>query len=495
MQVNPLNNIKSDTFTLELPLRVSPAQEKQLLVRLDCARQLYNTCLCEALRRLKLMRQSKAWRRARLMKKSKVKTEEFRNLDKFFGFREYDLHSFAVTIKNSSHIGDHLDVHVCQKIATRAFKVTQEYLFSKRGKPRFKGWNQLISVEGKSNANGIRFRGDQIIWSGLELPIMFDKKDKHGVQGHALGCRTKYVRIVTRKLSGKKRFYAQLIQEGKPKEKHAVGVGIVGLSLAPSSIAAVSSADALLESFCEDLLPINKEILRIKRRLGRSLKAFNPDGFTKKGRLKPGYTLKRSKAYLRDLERLYDLNRRLSASRKSLHGRMANRVLAMGNTINLEKLSHKAWQRIFGKSVKFRAPREFVSLLRRKAERAGGVVNEFSVRTNLFSSKCHNCGEVRKELLSQRWHSCVCGIHAQRDLYSAFLATLVVGNDLDIRQAQKAWTGAEPLLRHAVSRYDQTVIGKVHFASFDLNRSLNSSYGEERSTQDEAEDSEAHFDG
>ena len=46
----------------------------------------------------------------------------------------------------------------------------------------------------------------------------------------------------------------------------------------------------------------------------------------------------------------------------------------------------------------------------------------------------------------------------------------------------------EPLLRHTVSRCDQTVIGKVCFASFGLNRSQNGSHGKERSAHDEVQD-------
>jgi len=50
------------------------------------------------------------------------------------------------------------------------------------------------------------------------------------------------------------------------------------------------------------------------------------------------------------------------------HGRLCNRVLSMGNIIKTEKISYRAWQRSFGRSVAKRAPGLFISLLRRKAE-------------------------------------------------------------------------------------------------------------------------------
>jgi len=478
---------KSDSFILDLPLKVSPSQEKILLVRLDCARQLYNAVLSESLRRLKLMRESKAFRQNIKRQKSKLRAQVFRDLNEAFEFREYNLHSFAVKVKNGCHIGDHLDVHVCQKVATRVWNAVQEFAFGKRGKPRFKSWNQFDSIEGKTNTQGIKWREDRVIWSKLELPAIFDPRDYYGVQAHGLACPTKYVRIVRRKLAGQNRFYAQLVQGGRPKTKYEAKNAVVGLDLGPSTIAAVSTENAFLDPFCEQLEPIQREVRRLQRRLDRSRRAFNPEAFNPNGTIKKGVRLKKSNAYLRDRSRLEELNRRLASYRKALQGRLANRVLAMGKFINLEKLSYRAWQRVFGKSVGFRAPGMFVSMLRRKAESAGGVVNEFPVR-NRLSQTCHQCGTVEKKALSKRWHHCDCGIHAQRDLYSAFLAMNVVGDDLDMRQAVQVWPGAEPLLCHAMLRCDQTMIGEVRFASFGLNRSRNGLHGEEGSMQDKAED-------
>ncbi|MCL4514350.1 MAG: hypothetical protein M1379_01955 [Firmicutes bacterium] len=53
--------------------------------------------------------------------------------------------------------------------------------------------------------------------------------------------------------------------------------------------------------------------------------------------------------------------------------------------------------------------------------------------------------------LSERWHACGCGVYAQRDLYSAFLARFVdeETNLLRAGRAREAWPGADPLLRTA----------------------------------------------
>src|SRR5437773_2627575 len=54
---------KIPTFVLELPLVVNEAQEKVVLARLEAARQVYNACLGEALRRRDHLLHSPAYKR------------------------------------------------------------------------------------------------------------------------------------------------------------------------------------------------------------------------------------------------------------------------------------------------------------------------------------------------------------------------------------------------------------------------------------------------
>ena len=138
------------TFITELPLQVTPKQETTILVRLEFARQLYNACLREALRRLSRLRQSKSYQSACYIPKSeshrKERAKAFAEARKEFGFREYDLHAYAATIQ-IGWIGS----SVVQTVASRAFRAASQYSFGKRGKPRFKGRGQVDSVEGKQN--------------------------------------------------------------------------------------------------------------------------------------------------------------------------------------------------------------------------------------------------------------------------------------------------------------------------------------------------------
>ena len=81
-------------------------------------------------------------------------------------------------------------------------------------------------------------------------------------------------------------------------------------------------------------------------------------------------------------------------------------------------------------------------------------------------------GNKRKKVRNGRWYNCEqCGIHAQRDLYSAFLARFVQENKLDRSQALCAWPGSGILLEQAVSSLKETTSSKTRLASFGLGRS------------------------
>ena len=114
-------------------------------------------------------------------------------------------------------------------------------------------------------------------WNGLTLPLRLDRKDKRGWQAQAMACRTKYVRILHRTVKGRVRWFCQLVQEGTAPQIHETEEGVVGLDVGPSTIAAVSSANATLEQFCPAVVQPWQESRRLQRALDRSRRANNPD--------------------------------------------------------------------------------------------------------------------------------------------------------------------------------------------------------------------------
>lgn len=463
---------KTPSFILELPLRTTSVHESTILVRLDAGRQLYHACLGETLERLAFIQQSKEYQRIKTLPKTidgepnKERTKTFNELNRKEGFTDYDIQHYATGIRNS-WIEEHIHAHIAQKLATRAFKAVQKKAFGLAKTVRFKGKNQMDSLEGKEADTGLIFRDNTLFWSGLEIPCIIDPDND--LISYGLTHKVKYCRIVRRKINSKNRFYLQLILEGTPYQnpKNKIGNEGIGLDVGVGTIATVSDTKATLKQFCNELIPDQKKKRRLQRKLDRSLRATNPDNYNENGTVKKGKKFKKSNRYKSISSNLAETDRILAAHRKSLHGKDINEIISMGTRIQTENVSYKGWQKRYGKSIGMRAPSKFMDSLKRKAENAGGYLFEFPTQTTKLSQTCHICEEAVKKPLSKRWHIC-CGIRMQRDLYSAFLAKCVRKDTsvLDFARAKYLWQGMESILSEAISRTKQTAIGKVCPTSF-----------------------------
>ncbi|WP_181362800.1 RNA-guided endonuclease TnpB family protein [Sulfoacidibacillus thermotolerans] len=480
----------------EFPLRVTRRQERTLEARFEAGRQMYNVLLGEARKRLSLVRQSIWYTKAKKSSNKKERQAHFAAARQAHGFSAYALEAFADKIRRTTWLGDHLDSHVAQKLADRAFDAVQKVAFGKARKVRFKGKRGLHSLEGKTNAACIRWREDRVLWNGLELPMVTDVAHDPVIQ-HGLSSRVKYVRLVRKDIHGHSRYYAQLVCEGVPYVKrnekgertHPIGNETVGLDIGPSTIAIVGNTQATLTRFADEVVRDHKKIRRLQRKQDRQRRANNPECYDEKERaIKGKHPTKKSRHQLETEAVLRELHRRETAHRKTLHGQLANQVIAIGTRINTEKLSYKAFQKMFGRSIGVRAPKLFLSILTRKAESAGGGVEKFSTYHTALSQVCL-CGQRHKKRLSERVHACDCGVVMQRDLFSAYLAKHVENERLQAASAYEHWQGAEPLLRTAWQQaYNQPASGRPAPSSFGTYRSQSGSFEKESLPKHEARD-------
>ncbi len=372
------------------------------------------------------------------------------------GFTSASLSQYATKI-HASWVGEDVDAVIGQTLASRAFQAVNKIAVGHAKKVRFKGkrgLHQIGSLDGKSNAVGLSWRNETLRWGKLTLRMM-PRADHDPIIAYGLAQRVKYTRLVRRTINGRLRWFAQLICQGVPMRKldpktgrfkHSYGSEVVGLDIGPSTIAVVGQTQAELRQLGQEIVRDHAEIRRLERRQDRKRRANNRDCYDDKGRaIKGKHPVKRSQRQIQTEQELAELRRREAAHRKTLHGQLANRIIAQGVTIKTEKLSYKAWQKIFGRSISVRAPGLLESILTRKAESAGGQVIAFNTRTTALWQVCL-CGQKRKKRLSERIHACTCGVTMQRDLFSANLARLVKDDALQVAKANQSWLGAEPLL-------------------------------------------------
>ena len=470
---------KTPTFLLELTLVVEAGQAARVRAHLEAGRQFYNAVLSAGHRRLRQMRADPAWREARAIPHTHTQERRaaFSVLRERYGFSEYAFHELARELR-VSWLAEHLDAVLAQTLATRAYRALNRVCVGQARRVRFKSRGRgLGSIENKRTDTGQRFvletpeeghRGF-LLWHDDRLPALIEWQDP--VVSHGLAHPVKYARLVRRCPSSPRaqgadregeRYYVQLVLTGTPyhKPRHVVGADTIGLDLGPASIAIVPrEAEARLEPLCAELRPDARAIRRMQRRMERQRRAANPEHYDELGRPRKRGTgasrWKQSHGYQVSRRRKAARERKLAAHRKSLHGRLAHQIVAVGHTVITEKISYKGWQKHYGKSVGLRAPGMLIAHLKRTVASTGGTLHEVPTRSTKLSQYCHGCGEFVTKPLSQRWHQCPCGIGpVQRDLYSAFLAAYLDPAKLipSCTQYVVPWEGAEARLQAAHER-------------------------------------------
>jgi hypothetical protein len=439
------------TFVCCIPLIVKPNEDRILIGCMEAARRLYNATLGEALRRCSLLKQSKDWQLAHHTADKKERSDEFRRLSEEVGFTPAALITFARRCKNEAGWKNRIGSNVAQRIAEQAFTATQQYAFGKRGRPRFKGVNRpMHSLEATTNTANIIWKKDAgcVEFGGLTIPAMLPSEKQDPYLHEALTRKTKYCRVLWRNVKGKRRWFVQLMQDGVAPAKHTAAEGsVVGIDVGPSTVAIVGDNSASLIKLCDTVIHPWKEIRRLQRAMDRSRRATNPQCFNRDGTWKNGQKFTPSERYTALSAEYAEAERKLASERKRAHGELANRIIGLGNIIQSETLSYLAFQKLYGKSVKVRAPGAFIAQLRRKAESAGGKLIDLNTMALKMSQYDHTTGICTKKPLSQRWHVLGDGSGVvQRDIYSAFLARCATGDTHHPSHIASMWAAQKPVL-------------------------------------------------
>jgi putative transposase len=460
------------THVRSWPLRPDAVQCHQIGIRFFTGVRVYNAVLGEFIGRGRAVKADPAWQAARELPRRSVdertrRGAAFRAVEAAHGFTVDAAQSFASSLRKS-WVREHFPAQETQNLGARAFDAVRQWHVGLKGKPRFKSAKRgLHSVAAKDGNGALRPKTDVrgrlvgLQWgAGLVIPIAApagsgrqgceQRTEIAEIEALIAAGKVLSARIVRTVINGRDTYRMQLVCDGGPSRRHPVGNGHVSFDLGPSQIAvAVEYSDGSWSGWVEPLADaIGLDTMRLRRaqrHLDRQHRAGSPQCFRPAGTHTAGRCQwRRSAAAQRTAIGVAELHRRLAAHRATLHGALANRLLARGTDIACERLDYVSWQRNFPRSVRDRAPGLLVAMVRCKAESAGGTpLYEYNPRTTALSQTCL-CGNGKKKPLSQRVHRCGCGITEDRDLFSAYLGlhvgTEVDGVDrLDLQAAREGW--------------------------------------------------------
>lgn len=427
-------------FVLTLKLDTEIYQEDILDKRLDIGRRIYNACLNELNKRYRLMVESKEYQRViKLPKQDKNRNEVLQELNKKYKLTEYSLHDFVQPMQD--HFKKNLDSHAVQKIATRCFNAFKGKLYHTAKKIHFKKYGELQSLEGKTNASGIKFRNNALVWNDLSIKVLVDPLDDYAKM--ALLRTIKYCRV----LKNGTKYYLQLVLEGIPPVKlnkngdfkHKVGSSKVGIDIGPQTAGITSDETVRLLELAPEIKTPYRKIKNIQRKMDRSRRANNPNKFKANGTFNRSNKdpWVKSKHYQADQLKLRRIQGKLSSIRKQSHNRLANDVISLGTEVYVEEMSFKGLQKRskkttknekgkinrkkrFGKSLANKAPALFLTILDNKLKHLGTELHRINTTEVKASQYNHVADNYVKKELNERW-TMIGEARIQRDLYSSFL--------------------------------------------------------------------------
>jgi hypothetical protein len=477
------------SYTIEFPLRIPLWQQHRLEKRFKIAKMIYNSCLGEALKRHKAIKADKDYRLLLKEPRSSERSKQLAEIRLAYGFTEYALHKFVTPMRHK--FKEHIGSQEAQKLATRAFQAVEKLHYGQSNKVYFKSFQDDISIENKTNKQGLRRKDGHIIWGDkptkknpkpknwLCMPIEPKPKDEYAHL--ALLDKTKYVRILKREIRGKTRYFVQLIQEGYPPTKQNRKISNdetkrVGLDIGTSTIAIASKDKVELRELAPACTVDERELRRIQRKMDRSKRATNPHNFNEDGTVKKGkLTWQYSKAYEKLRQQRKELYRKISIHRKMSHEKLANDILALGSDVRVETMRFQSLQKRaknttrnkrngktnrkkrFGKSIANRAPAMLLTIIDRKLGYQGrGIkkIDTYAVKASQFN---HMNGQYEKKRLSDRWND-FGAFRIQRDLYSAFLIgnTKETLDSIDVVLCNAQWDRFMELHNREIARLKQS---------------------------------------
>lgn len=446
---------------LQLKLDTSPQDVRSLNKRFYKMNHIHNTIVKYAQGQIKALKSDPKY--IELLQKRKTVSgkqkehinAQLKEIRLQYGLSESQIQAYAKVC--GKQFSKYLSSQQVQKEATRVWQGVNKCLFSNGKHLHFKKYDELTTIQGKTNTNGVKFDKDKLTinWQGLHISCKYPKRPKD-IQylEETLNHNIKYCEIARKMFNNGWHYYVIVYLDGNaPLKQMTIKDGAMGIDPGVSAIAAVSNNKIFLRELAPDCKKYNKRIVKLQQQIDRSKRIsnpnkYNPDGTIIKNNRDKWIYSKTCKKRMQQLKALY---RRKAAYIKQSHRILCNELIQCASVIYIEKMNFKALQKRakktersdkstmikqkdgsvksvhkyqrkkrFGGSLNNRAPASFLEILEYKANRYNINVKYVNTRTYKASQYNHKTGKCTPVALGQRTKE-IGRTTVQRDLYSAFL--------------------------------------------------------------------------
>lgn len=431
---------KAPSYVLTLKLKTNKSDISALDKYFELSRKLYNALLNEGLRRFRLMREFKLYQQARKEINKCKRKELFKQAEEYANYNKFALNRYSTSLRVNEF--KNIDANTVQALSARVIRAIDKIRFGNAKKVKFIRYNEMYSIEGLTNRQGIRYRDGKIYFNNLSLECIVRRNDKYAQL--ALQDKIKYCRIIKRQKGNRNIYYVQLILAGIPPKKRELGQGEVGLDIGTKTIAIVSDNETKLLELAEGINDIQKIKTKLSRKLDRQRRVNNPEKYNVDGTINIHNKDKwiKSNNYIKTQNKLRDIQRKIANIRKQKHEELANYILSLGNIIKVETMNYNGLQarskkttinkkgkynrkKRFGKSLANKSPAMLLEIINRKLKYENlwlFKINTYKVKASQYNPFTN---EYKKKKLSQRWNEFK-DYKIQRDLMSALIIKNVI---------------------------------------------------------------------
>ena len=365
-------------FVLTLPLKPEQWQQDILEKRFEINRQIYNALLEKAFKRYRQMAQTRAYREIQEALHCTTEREQRKkllrerdNLVERYQLRSYDI--CKETTQYRQHFKEHTDSPIVQNLASEVWQAIDGLIKETAGQIYPKKPGQLKSLSGKTNRSSIKFRGDNLVWKGLTIPV--DRQSFRQYEKEALAQEIRYCRIKRSTIRGKDRYFLDIVLKGRaPVKKKPQTSGTVELDIGIQKLSLVSP-----DQNFQYLLPRKNQRLEFKKRsltqyMERSRRSMNPENYHPDGRIKKGSMhWVYSKNYQKARLQYQELCRKQTVLQKQAQYKLAGKISSSGTCFYIEETGRaKADEVRLDSSLRMQtAPARFIKILEYKLNQQG----------------------------------------------------------------------------------------------------------------------------
>lgn len=333
--------------------------------------------------------------------------------------REYDLHSRIVKYKKNYE--QHLDITVCQKIASQIYKWVYFVTFKKWKSLAKKKLYQFNSIEWKKNTSWLRCKlidnEPFLIYKQFKHKLKF--KDEYQINNFQFE-NIKYCRIVRKQFRRNYRYYLQLVMKGSSTKKKTISKNKAWVDFWLNGIALVRD-DHQCKLFHTWNANFHQErIAKLQKIISKTYQEINPDCYDEIWEIKKWTKLKANWKIVYLMRIINCLRRKQAKKHKNEINILVKEILEfawdlISEEMEFEEIKKSKEYKGLAKIIQFCTPWILKSKLEENVELK--FVDKYNYRASQYN---HLTKQYTKPKLSDRvkeiWNNVV-----QRDLYSAYL--------------------------------------------------------------------------